>query len=346
MRVAELCAEKRFRLVDREIADPGPGQVQARVEAVGICGSDLHYFAEGGIGDTPAVYPMVLGHEPTGVILKTGPGVSGWAPGDRVILEPALYCYHCEFCLSGHHNVCANMRFMSSPEEPGYFRDVVNLPVENLLPIPSNLSFAEATLFEPLSVVLHSMRFVQLRVGESAVVWGAGPIGLLTIAMLKLSGASRIWAVEPLAHRREMARAMGADVVIDPRQVDAVRQIRAETGQRGVDVSIDCVAKDDSINHCLHVTRNAGRVVVTGVPSELRIQLEFHTLRRKELTFYNVRRSNHTSDNALRILSANPRLFAPMLTHTRPLEQIQPAFELLEQYADGVGKIVLLPGAA
>ena len=102
------------------------------MKAVGICGSDLHYFSDGGIGDARCLYPMVLGHEPAGVVRKTGPGVSGWSAGDRAILEPALYCYHCEFCMTGHHNVCANIRFMSMPDEPGFFREFVNLPARNL----------------------------------------------------------------------------------------------------------------------------------------------------------------------------------------------------------------------
>ena len=109
------------------------------MKAVGVCGSDLHYFSDGGIGDARCLYPMVLGHEPAGVVVKTGAGVSGWSAGDRAILEPALYCYHCELCMTGHHNVCANIRFMSMPAEPGFFRELVNLPARNLLALPKNL---------------------------------------------------------------------------------------------------------------------------------------------------------------------------------------------------------------
>src|SRR5437588_337433 len=116
MLVAELVEPRRFSVTDSTpIDDPGPGEIQVAVKAVGICGSDLHYFSEGLIGDTPCVYPMVLGHEPAGVVVKTGAGVGGWAKGDAAVLEPAMYCYHCEFCLTGHHNVCANLRFLSTP---------------------------------------------------------------------------------------------------------------------------------------------------------------------------------------------------------------------------------------
>jgi L-iditol 2-dehydrogenase len=343
MTVAELYEPRRFRLVERPSSDPGHGEVQVRVESIGICGSDVHYFSEGGIGDTPCVYPMVLGHEPAGEVVRVGPGVSGWAPGDRAALEPAIYCYHCEFCLSGRHNVCNNMRVLSTPGDPGFFRDHVNLPAGNLLPLPRGLGLPEATLFEPLAVVLHSMQFVSLAIGENAVVFGAGPIGLLTIGVLKLAGSARIWAVEPMPHRREMALRAGADAVIDPRAVDPSAQILADTGQRGADVAIDCVTKDDSLNHAIRATRNAGRVVVTGIPSEQRVALEFHVLRRKELVFYNVRRSAHESQLALRMLADYPKQFAPIVTHSRPLDSIEPAFQMLESYEDGVGKLILKP---
>jgi L-iditol 2-dehydrogenase len=311
--------------------------VRVRTASVGICGSDLHYFAEGGIGDVPCVYPMVLGHEPTGIIEESG---DGWSKGDRVILEPALYCYHCEFCLKGRHNVCANLRFLSTPTDPGFFRDFVDLPKYNVLPLGKSMSLAEGTLVEPLAIVLHSMEFPAFQPGETAAVLGCGPIGLITIAMLRLNGARRIWATDPLPHRRAMATAMGADVVM-PGGKDAVQTVLKDTGGRGVDVVLDCAAKDGSINDSLHMACSRGRVVITGIPSEARIDLEFHVMRRKELFFYNVRRSNHDSENAIRLLQAFPERFAQVITHQRPFDTIQSTFEMAEKYEDGTGKVVL-----
>jgi L-iditol 2-dehydrogenase len=340
--VAELSAPHQFDVKDAPfVSDPEPGQIQVAVKAVGVCGSDLHYFSDGGIGDARCVYPMVLGHEPAGVVVRTGPGVSGWSVGDRAILEPALYCYHCEPCMTGHHNVCANIRFMSMPAEPGFFRELVNLPAQNLLALPKNLSHTEGALVEPLAVIVHSMHLAMPRPGETALVFGAGPIGLLTIAMLKLSGIRRIWAVEPVAARRDLARAMGADAAIDPAAADPAREILRDTSGRGVDLAIDCAARGDSINQCLYAARNAGRVVVTGIPAEDHVNLAFHIMRRKELAFFSVRRSNHDSETALRLLASEPKRFAPLLTHERPLSQIQAAFELAESYADGVGKMTI-----
>jgi len=343
MQIAELVAPHRFRIVEGLPPEPGPGEIQVRVEAVGVCGSDLHNFSEGAVGDTPSQFPMVLGHEPTGTVVKTGPGVTGWAPGDRVICEPAIYCYHCPFCLAGRHNLCENLRFLSQPGEPGYFRQFVSLPAHNLMPLPEGLSFEEGTVFEPLAVILHSMKLGAIQVGETVAVFGAGPIGLLTVAVAKIAGAGRVWSIDPVSHRREIARQMGADAVVDPSAVDAARLVCQETGGRGVDVVFDCATKNGSMNQALRAARSGGRVVYTGIPSERKTEFEFHVGRRKELVIYNVRRSNHETPTALAMMREDFRRFAPMLTHVRPMEQIQPAFEILEKYADGVGKLVLRP---
>jgi len=340
MRTAELIAPLTFRLGERPIEDPGAGEVQVRVEAVGICGSDLHAYSEGAVGSTPNVYPMVLGHEPAGRIVKTGPGVSGLVPGDRGALEPALYCYHCEFCLRGLHNVCANLRFLSSPRLPGFFRELVNLPVTNFLPIPVAISLDQATLVEPLAVALHSLYLASIRPAETVAVIGAGPIGLLTVAALRAMGAGRIWAVEPVAHRRELAKTIGADVVLEP--AAAAGEILRSTG-RGVDCAIDCAAKEDTTGQAIQVARSAGRVVLTGIHSIPFVPMDGSAMRRKELTIFNVRRSNHESSKALELLQAHPDWFAPLLTHTREIDRIDEAFAIASHYQDGVGKMVVKP---
>ena len=341
MRVAELIAPLTFRLADGPIEDPGPGDMQVKVEAVGVCGSDLHAYTEGGVGSTPNVYPMVLGHEPAGTIVKTGPGVTGLSPGDRGALEPALYCYHCEFCLSGHHNVCANIRFLSNPGLPGFFRERINLPAINFRPIPDRISFAEAALAEPLAIAMHSLRLVSIRPGETVAVIGAGPIGLMTIAALRAVGVARVWAVEPLPHRRELARGIGADVVLEP--AEAAEEILRGTGQRGVDCAIDCAAAEHTTNLALHLTRNAGRTAITGIHSTPNVAMDGSTMRRKELTIFNVRRSNHETKDALDLLQEHAAWFAPVLTHARPIEKIDEAFAIASQYRDGVGKMIVTP---
>jgi L-iditol 2-dehydrogenase len=346
MRVAEYYDDHRFRLVEGRIEDPRPGEVQVRVRSVGICGSDLHYFEDGGFGDFKPKLPIVLGHEPTGEVLKTGAGVTGWSAGDRAMLEPAIYCYHCEFCRSGRHNVCSNIKFFSTAPEPGYFREYANIPVHNLVALPSSLDWDIGTLFEPLSVALHSLRLTPVTLGQTALVVGTGPIGLLTIAALKACGAGRVWASEPDPSRRELAKMAGADVVLDPTQVDAVKQVLSDTGKRGVDLAFDCAGKNtpdgsNTIGQCVLAAANAGRVIMTAIPQGRATPVDMHELRRKEVTLFNVRRSNHETDAALEMLLAEPKRFAPIITHRMPIENIQRAFEMLEQKQDGAAKIVL-----
>lgn len=341
MRVAELISPRKFRITESNIADPAPGEVQVRVEAVGICGSDLHAYLEGAVGSTPNLYPMVIGHEPAGTIIKTGAGVTGLTSGDRGALEPAIYCYHCEFCSTGHHNVCAKLRFMSSPGDPGFFREVVNLPAKNFLPIPAEMSAEEATLAEPLAIALHSLRLASIEPGETVGVIGAGPIGLLTIASLRVAGAGRVWAIEPLAHRRELALALGAAAAIPPE--DAVHEIMTATSHRGVDCAIDCAAAEDTTNQAVQLTRNAGRVALTGIHTIPRVALDGSAMRRKELTLFNVRRSNHETREAIELLRARTQWFRPLLTHTRPIDRIDDAFAIASQYHDGVGKMIVRP---
>jgi L-iditol 2-dehydrogenase len=334
MLTAQLVAPREFRLEQLEASPPGPGQIQVHVDAVGICGSDVHWYAEGGIGDTPAQFPMVLGHEPAGTVVRTGEGVTGWSPGDRAALEPAIYCYNCEHCRAGRHNVCANIRFLSNPGEPGFFREYVNLPTKNLVPVPRSLSPAIASLVEPLAIGLHSVAIAAVQPGESVAVFGAGPIGLLTIAAVKLAGARRIWAIEPVPHRRDLARALGADEALDPSDVSGLPE---------VDCAIDCAAKQDTTNQAIRAVRNAGRVALTGIHSEAIVPFDISPMRRKELAILTVRRSNHESEAARDLLVERTSWFAPLVTHCRPLEKIADAFAMVENYADGVGKLVIQP---
>jgi L-iditol 2-dehydrogenase len=237
--------------------------------------------------------------------------------------------------------VCANIRFLSTPNIPGFFRELVNLPISNFAPIPANLSFDAASLAEPLAIAIHSLRLASIGAGETVAVIGAGPIGLLTIAALRAANAGRIWAIEPLAHRRELARAMGADAVLEPEE--AVAEILHATGQRGVDCAIDCAAGADTVPRAIQLTRNAGRVVLTGIHSTPTFTVDASGMRRKELTLFNVRRSNHETEEALALLQAQPNWFAPLVTHTRTLDRIDEAFDLTSHYRDGVGKMVIRP---
>jgi L-iditol 2-dehydrogenase len=190
---------------------------------------------------------------------------------------------------------------------------------------------------------VHSLKLSNPRADETVAVWGAGAIGLLTIASLKVAGVKRIWSVDPLAHRRDLAVHMGADAAIDPSAVDAVKQLKADTGGRGVDLAIDCAAKEDTVNQAIRAVCNAGRVVLTGIHSGALVPFDTSNLRRKEITLFNVRRSNDESPEALAMIAERPEWFAPIVTHRRSLEDIGAAFEIAESYRDGVGKMMIIP---
>ncbi len=203
------------------------------------------------------------------------------------------------------------------------------------------MSFGEATLAEPLAVALHSLHRASIRPGETVAVIGAGPIGLLTIASLRAAKAGRIWAVEPLMHRRELARGIGADVVLEP--AEAVEEILRATGNHGVDCAIDCAAGEQTTNQAIQITCNGGRAVLTGIHSTPLVSLDGSAMRRKGLTLINVRRSNHETEEALELLQVHPAWFAPLLTHTRTIERIDEAFAIASQYRDGVIKMIVKP---
>jgi L-iditol 2-dehydrogenase len=173
-------------------------------------------------------------------------------------------------------------------------------------------------------------------------VWGAGAIGLLTIASLRVAGVKRIWAVDPLAHRRELALHLGADAAIDAAAVDPVKQIAADTGGRGVDITIDCAAVQDTVNQAIRAVCNAGRVVLTGIHSGTLVPFDTSNMRRKEVTLFNVRRSNDESPAALELLVQRSEWFAPLITHRRGLENIAEAFDIAANYRDRVGKMMVM----
>ena len=185
------------------------------------------------------------------------------------------------------------------------------------------------------------MKFAAIQPDETVAVFGAGPIGLLTIACLKIAGAKRIWAVDPVAHRRDLAKQMGADIAFDA--TDAAREIRIDTSGRGVDCAIDCAAKQHTTNDAIRAVCNRGRVVITGIHSETHVPFEMSPMRRKELSVFNVRRSNHETPEALKMLAEHARWLAPLVTHTLPMERIAEAFAIANDYTDGVGKMVVKP---
>ncbi len=318
--------------------DPGPGEVLVRLRACGICGSDMHFYNEGGIGRYPANYPMVLGHEPAGDVVEVGAGVGHVKAGDRVAVEPAVCCGKCEGCRSGRRNLCTNCVFMGGLQVDGMLREYVVCPAENALLCPPEMSYGAITVIEPLAVLMHTMELADLRFGQSVAILGAGPIGLLGVAMSKLTGASIVVAADTVEHRREKAKQMGADAVVDPSKASVVEAVQDLTNGKGADVVLDCAAKPASINAALESVAWGGTIVLVGIPSEKHLPTEFWWGISNEATIKIQKRNNGNDHDALALLKRKQFDPETILSHHIPLEDGDKGFKLMSSYEDGIIK--------
>ena len=340
MRSVPLVAPRRLELIEDKMPDgPRAGELLVKMRAVGLCGSDLHWWAEGRIGYTQARYPQLLGHEPVGEVVEAGPGVTHYKVGDLVGMEPSLTCGHCEYCIAGRHNLCVVSRFMGGPEAQGFLRDYVVIPEHNADPVPAGLTIHQATLMEPVAVWVHVFELTPVRVGETVVVLGAGSIGLLGIAMAKQAGAERIFACDKVPHRLKLAKAMGADVALDLRERGFLDAVMQATKGRGADIVFDAAGAPETINLGLKCARSGGRFTLIGLPEPLHFEVDIHTAMAKELQVQMMKRSNHKGRAAAALL-ASGRIPTTLITHALPLEQAQRGFEIVRNYEDGVGKLL------
>jgi len=205
MKAAVLVAPKTIEIQDRPMPEPGPGEVRLKLAAVGVCGSDVHYYEEGRIGTAVVQYPTLLGHEPSGVVDAVGEGVT-LEPGTRVAVEPAAPCGHCELCRMGKGHLCPNVRFLGTPPIPGIYEQYHVLPEHCCIPIPDNMSLVEAALMEPLGVGLHAVYLARLNLGETIAIFGSGPIGLCTLLAARVIGIARVFMTDLVPERLSLAR--------------------------------------------------------------------------------------------------------------------------------------------
>lgn len=307
---------------------------------MGLCGSDLHWWADGHISGNRARYPQVLGHEPVGTVVEAGAGVKGFKPGDRVSIEPSLTCGHCEFCIEGRHNLCLSARFMGGPEAEGFLRDYVAVPAHNADPVPDSLTVHEATLIEPAAVWVHVFELAPVRMQQTVAIMGCGPIGLLGIAMARAAGADTILACDRVPHRLALASKMGATAVFDLRVEDFRDAVMQATRGLGAHQVYDAAGAPETINLGIRCTRAGGRFTLIGLPSELNFEVDLHAAMAREIDLQTIRRSNHKGRQAAALL-ASGQIPAAMITHAMPLEQAQTAFEMLHEYSGGAGKVIL-----
>jgi L-iditol 2-dehydrogenase len=300
---------------DLRIADEPPPAVEAgmslvKVTAVGICGSDLHWWTEGGIGDAVIGRPLIPGHEAAGII------GSGPRAGEPVAIDPAITCGHCELCLRGYRNLCVNIRFSGHGTLDGAMAELIAWPSQLLPALPEALSASDGALLEPLGVAIHSVDLGHLPLSGSAAVVGCGPIGLLLIQLLRSSGAGTVIAFDPLPHRREAALRFGADQALDPGPTGEAQL--AELTGLGVDVAFEMAGADDAVQLAVTAVRPGGRVVLGGIPGDDNIRLQASAARRKGLTIAMVRRMNDTYPRAIALAAAG-KVDLSIVSHRFPL---------------------------
>ncbi len=340
MKAMRLHALREMHLDEVPTPQPGPGEVLVRVRAVGICGSDVHYYLDGCIGTAKARFPFTMGHEFAGEIAALGQGVEGLSIGTRVAVDPAIPCGHCETCLDGNPNCCPTVRFPGSPPFDGAMCEFYTHPAHLCVPLPDALSFDDGVMLEPLGVVVHALSLAKIRPGDMVAVLGGGPIGLLTL-QLALHTAGAVYLSEPVAERRAMAMALGATAVCDPATEDPVAWLLKQTHGRGADIVIEAAWGGDAVDQAVHMARPAGKVILVGIPREDRVTFWAGEARRKGLSILLSRRMKFVYPRAIALVERGLVDVHTLVTHHFPLERADEAFELIAALRDGVIKAIV-----
>jgi len=342
-KAAYLLGKRKFVIDDFEIPECKDNEVLIRIRAIGICGSDSHYFLDGRIGDQIVPEKFIIGHEASGEIVAKGRNVNSVKEGDRVVIEPGISCGKCEFCVTGRPNLCPYVKFLGTPPVYGAFREFIVMPEKNVIKFPDNLSFAQATLAEPLAIALYGVHLANFLVGDSVAILGAGPIGLSVLFCCKVGGAREIFVTELIEERAQMAKKLGADHVYLAHRQDIEKEIKSSTSSRGVDISFECAGTQQTIDQMINIAAIGGKSVIFGIPAEDRVFFDPHLIRRKQLPVLTVRRSAFTTETALKLMSGSGIDFSSIITHRFPLERIQEALELVSSRKNGVIKAVIEP---
>lgn len=329
MKSVRLHGTGDLRNHDESVPQAGEGEKLVRVRAVGVCGSDLHWFSEGGIGDVHLAHPLVLGHEFAGETQN----------GQRVAIDPAIPCGHCEFCARGDPNLCASMIFAGHGTQDGALREWIAWSAKSLFPIPDALSDADGAMLEPLGVAIHAVDLGKLKAGMTVGIFGCGPIGLLVIQMARLSGATNIIATDKLVHRVEAAKEYGASHAFlvddhwgqDGLAASIVEALRTTTNGRGVDVAFEAAGTQEAVDTSVAAVVPGGKVVLAGIPDDDETSFSASAARRKGLTIKLVRRMKHTYPRAIELVSKGLVDVRSLVTHRFPLEQASEAFRVAER---------------
>lgn len=327
MKVAIMEGIGKMGYTRRPIPTPRDNEVLVKLEYVGICGSDMHYYETGAIGDYVVEPPFVLGHEPGGTVVEVGKNVTHLKPGDRVALEPGKTCGHCEFCKTGRYNLCPDVVFFATPPVDGVFQEYVAHEADLCFKLPENVSTLEGALIEPLAVGFHAANQGGAHAGQTAVVMGAGCIGLVSMMALKAEGVSKVYVVDIMEKRLQKALELGADGVINGKEQDAVQAVLELTEGRGCDLVIETAGTELTTRQCIHMTKKGATIVLVGYSKSGEMQLPMSLALDKELTFKTVFRYRHIYPMAIEAVAAGKVNLKGIVTDIFDFDDIQNAMD-------------------
>lgn len=325
MKVAVMTDVMKLELTERDVPKPKNDEVLVKIEYVGVCGSDLHYFEAGGIGANIVKPPFVLGHEAGGVILEVGSGVKNLKVGDKVALEPGKTCGKCEFCKTGRYNLCPDVIFFATPPIDGVFQEYVAHEADLCFKIPDNMDTMEAALIEPLAVGFHAARQGNAHLGQVAVVTGAGCIGLVSTMALKAMGVTKIIAVDVQQKRLDKALELGATDIINGSKQDTVAEIMRLTGGEGADLVIETAGTEITTRQAIQFAKKGSTIVLVGYSASGEMTLPMSLALDKELEFKTVFRYRHIYPIAIDAVSSGKVNLKGIVTNEFALDDIQNA---------------------
>ena len=318
--------------------------VLVRSRAVGVCGSDLHYYLSDSVGTDHVSYPFIPGHECAGTVEAVGAAVKRVKPGDAVVIEPAVSCGMCDQCRAGRPHTCRKLLFLGHYGElTGGMAEFALAPERNCVPLPDGMTVVRGALAEPLSIALYAAGLAGSVHGKSAAVLGAGPIGLCAIMALKADGVGTLFATEKVEAREAAAKKAGADWIGNPDREDIVAGILARE-PLGLDLVFECCGDQAALDEAVALLKPGGTLVVVGIPIEPRVSFDSGRLRRKEIRVQSVRRQNKCLERAVAMIHAGRIEIDFLATHFFKLQEARVAYEIAAERRDGVIKALVTPG--
>jgi L-iditol 2-dehydrogenase len=346
MKAAVMTDLMKVEIQEVEAPKPKPDEVLIKIEYVGVCGSDLHYYEHGRIGDFLVETPFILGHEAAGTVVETGSGVKDLKVGDRVALEPGKTCGKCEFCKSGKYNLCKDVIFFATPPVNGVFQEYVAHEAGLCFKLPENVSTMEGALIEPLAVGLHAALQGDATLGQTAVVTGTGCIGLCSLLSLKAMGVSKIIVVDIMEKRLQKALELGADYIINGKEEDTLERIMELTNGKGFDIGIETAGSQITASQLIKSAKKGSTIVFVGYSASGEMTLPIGMALDKELNFKTVFRYRNIYPMAIEAVSKGQINVKDIVTDYFELNDIQKALDTCVKDKANVVKGVIKVGEA